>query len=131
MTFEALIDLIGTVPFMPPERGKLIYEFILSAQPQRVLELGFAHGTSSCYMAAAMQENGSGMVHTIDNRSALQRSPSIHDLLERSGLGDFVSPVFTELGPMTSVTVKSGAMMVVEVPTSVLFVSSDSGTRLW
>jgi hypothetical protein len=42
-----------------------------------------------------MQENGSGTVHTIDNVSALQRDPSITDLLEQTGLGDHVSPVFT------------------------------------
>ena len=96
MTFETLADSIGTVPFMPPERGKLIYEFVLSAKPERVLELGFAHGTSSCYIAAAMQENGFGMVDTIDNKSALQREPSISTLLERTGLSAHVTPVFTE-----------------------------------
>lgn len=94
MKFEEIVRHIGSVLYMPPERGKLIYEFILRTKPERALELGFAHGTSSCYIAAAMQENGRGHLLTIDNKFARERKPDINTLLHQTGLDDFVEPVF-------------------------------------
>ncbi|NOY06795.1 MAG: class I SAM-dependent methyltransferase, partial [Chlorobi bacterium] len=94
MTFDQVVRHVGTVPHMTPERGKLLYEFLRRHQPEKALELGFAHGTSSCYIAAAMQENGSGRLLTIDHERARDRDPDIFSLLERTGLGAFVEPVF-------------------------------------
>ncbi len=94
MTFERLLPLIGDIPHMPPERGKIIYDFVRSAKPLSVLELGFAHGTSSCYMAAALEENGGGSILTLDHLRARDRRPNIEELLERTGLGAFVEPRF-------------------------------------
>ncbi len=96
MDFKKIAGHVGEVPFMPPERGQLVYEFVRKVQPDKVLELGFAHGTSSCYIAAAMQENGKGKLTTIDNKSARDRTPDIFSLMEKTGLGDFIEPVFTE-----------------------------------
>ncbi len=94
MTFDDIVHILEHVPHMPPERGKLIYEFVKHAKPGHILELGFAHGTSSCYMAAALQENGSGDLLTIDHERAKERQPNIFSLLEQTGLSKFVKPSF-------------------------------------
>lgn len=96
MTFESVLPHLENVPHMPPDRGKLIYEFVRRQQPQRVLELGFAHGTSSCYMAAAMEENGEGSILTIDSHAAKERRPDITELMEKTGLGARIQPVYAE-----------------------------------
>jgi len=96
MTFENVLPHLENVPHMPPERGKLIYEFVRKQQPKNVLELGFAHGTSSCYMAAAMEENGGGSILTIDSHAAKERRPDITELMEKTGLGGMIEPVYAE-----------------------------------
>ncbi len=96
MTFEKIIQYVGSIPHMSPERGKIIYEFVCTTKPQRVLELGFAHGTSSCYIAAALEENNFGSILTIDHVRAQNREPNIHQLLEKTNLSPFVEARFCE-----------------------------------
>ncbi len=96
MTFDQITAYVGSVPHMPPDRGKIVYDFIRSARPERILELGFAHGTSACYMAAALEENGAGRILTIDHLRARNREPNLLQLLERTGLASRVEPVFCE-----------------------------------
>ena len=79
-----------------PARGRVLYDFVLHSGVQDILELGFAHGTSTCYMAAALHERGSGSIVTMDDQSARSRRPSIFELMERTGLGSFVHPVFAD-----------------------------------
>src|ERR687891_2965686 len=75
---------------MTPDKGRAIYEFILKHEFSKVLELGFAHGVSTCYIAAALHELGRGNVVTVDNESARARKPGIADLLHSSELISFV-----------------------------------------
>lgn len=96
MRFEDAAAALEGIPHMPPAEGRLLYDFVRAAGVRDMLELGFAHGVSSCYAAAAMQENGGGRLVTIDTRAALERRPSIHDNLARTGLKAFVEPVFAE-----------------------------------
>lgn len=96
MIFEKIIQYVGSIPHMPPERGKIIYEFVRATKPRRVLELGFAHGTSSCYIAAALEENNFGSMLTIDHVRAQNREPNIHQLLEKTNLSPFVEARFCE-----------------------------------
>ncbi len=96
MTFNRIRDNIGDIPLMSAEDGKILYEFILATRRRRILELGFAHGTSTCYMAAALEEQGDGSIVTVDNTSAREREPNIFSLLERTGLSPFVTPLFSE-----------------------------------
>jgi predicted O-methyltransferase YrrM len=85
--------LNGT-PVMVPEQGRIIYHFLRWQRPLECLELGFAHGTSSCYIAAALQENDKGHLTTIDLDSAKSLKPSISNLLESSALARYVTPKF-------------------------------------
>jgi predicted O-methyltransferase YrrM len=92
---EDLISAIKDIPYMPPRRGREIYAFVREHQPESVLELGFAHGTSSCYIGSALKANGSGVLLTIDHDRAREREPDIHTLLDRTGLCDWVQPLYT------------------------------------
>ena len=58
--------LIEGVPYTSPERGRELYDFVLRNKPARLLELGIAHGVSMCYMAAALDELGRGLVEGVD-----------------------------------------------------------------
>jgi predicted O-methyltransferase YrrM len=55
---EHLTAAVAGIPHMTPERGQEIYAFVRKQQPESVLELGFAHGVSSCYIGAALKANG-------------------------------------------------------------------------
>jgi Predicted O-methyltransferase len=95
--FEDVVDRIGHVggrAATSPDAGRLLYEFVLRSRARTILELGFAHGNSTCYMAAALDEARQGSITTIDRESSLSREPNIHELLERAGLGAYVNPVF-------------------------------------
>jgi predicted O-methyltransferase YrrM len=94
MQFSTALELLRGVPFLEPERAKLLYDFVRQEQPQNVLELGFAHGTSTCYIAAALDENRSGSITSVDNHSARDRSPSIDELLARTKLSNYVECVY-------------------------------------
>jgi predicted O-methyltransferase YrrM len=78
-----------------PDAGKLLYDFVATSGVEDVLELGFAHGTSTAYMAAALAEKGVGSVTTIDRASALSREPNIHQVLGRLGLASRVQLLCT------------------------------------
>lgn len=96
MKFDEVAEYVGDIPYIRPSKGKIIYDFIRKSKPEKCLELGFYHGSSSCYIAAAMQENGVGHLTTIDRTDALDLKPTIHDLLENLGFEDYVTPVVAE-----------------------------------
>ena len=79
---------------MSLERGRMFYEFIRTHNLRRVLELGFNHGVSTCYFAAAVASLGGGHVVTIDRAQAAAYHPGLEHFLERLGLGDLVTPFY-------------------------------------
>lgn len=74
--------------------ARALYDVVHEVAPTDVLELGFAHGESTAYIAAALDELGRGRIVTIDIESARQRRPDIHRTLAAVGLASFVEPVF-------------------------------------
>jgi predicted O-methyltransferase YrrM len=76
--------------------GRMLFDFVLGSGAEDVLELGFAHGMSTAYLAAALHERGAGRVTTFDRRDALHREPNIHAVLGRLGLEAFVRPIVAE-----------------------------------
>lgn len=91
MKFEAVRSLLEGVPYIKPERARALYDFVLDAKPQACLELGFAHGASSCYIAAALHELGRGHLTAVDIEDSAGRKPPMESLLARTGLGAYVS----------------------------------------
>lgn len=79
-----------------PERGRQLYDWVREHQPAECLELGFAHGVSTVYIAAALDANGGGRLTSVDNLSAREREPSARELLRRAGLEERAELVYEE-----------------------------------
>ena len=93
MEFNDIKQHIASVPYILPELADDLYHFIRAQRPERCLELGFAHGASSCYMAAALHETGAGHLDCVDLLEGLNwhKEPRIEELLAKTGLADYVS----------------------------------------
>ena len=92
MKFEDIRSKIDGIPYIMPEMAQDLYNFILKYKPLHCLELGFAHGASSCYIAAALDEVGQGQLTCVDLISGLEwQKPSIEELMEQTGLGNLVT----------------------------------------
>lgn len=99
MKVETIIEITGGVPHTTPKNGVKLYNLIFERKFSSCLELGFAHGVGSLYIAAALDELGQqGKLVSVDNLSAKKRNPNIFQLLDISGLSKIVTPVFHSLG---------------------------------
>lgn len=76
---------VGDLPHMTLEQAGKITAFIADHHVEDILELGFEHGVSTCYMAAALSELGRGSIVTIDLECARHATPNIEELLGRIG----------------------------------------------
>jgi predicted O-methyltransferase YrrM len=90
----AKLDEIGCPALTTPDEGGQLHRFVREGGFEDILELGFAHGTSTCYLASALEERGSGHVTTIDRESARERTPNIEEVLRHAGLAEHVEPIF-------------------------------------
>jgi predicted O-methyltransferase YrrM len=92
MEFEAVAAAVDGIPFMSPVLGRRVYDHIRSTAPERILELGTAHGVGAAYMAAALDANGTGHLTTVDHAGA-DFDPAPADVLARAGLTHRVTVV--------------------------------------
>ena len=75
MKIEEVRNIVDGVPHMGFEQARVITDFILEHRLRNILELGFCHGVSTCYMAGALDELGEGRVTTIDLMKVRDRIP--------------------------------------------------------
>jgi predicted O-methyltransferase YrrM len=94
MEFNKVADILNNIPHMSRDQGKTVYDLIVNSSIENIVELGFANGTSSCYFAAALDEKKKGKVVTIDNQTAKDRIPNIDELLDKTGLHDYIETVY-------------------------------------
>jgi predicted O-methyltransferase YrrM len=78
-------SLVGNTPHMTRTQAERMTEFIWENDISDILELGFRHGVSTTYMAAALAETGPGRIVTIDLASAQSNQPNVEELLKRIG----------------------------------------------
>jgi predicted O-methyltransferase YrrM len=97
MKFAEVERLVGSVPFISPEHGLDLYEMILRERPAHILELGIAHGTATCYMAAALDELAAGSITAVDLDSA-RFAPSAETQLATCGLSRYADIVRMQTG---------------------------------
>src|SRR5215469_13329572 len=88
--------VLNGIPVMTLEQGREISDFIRKNELRNCLELGFAHGVSTAYIAHAVKSLGNGRVVTIDREEARQRDPNISVVLSRAGVPDDVVEVYFE-----------------------------------
>lgn len=85
---------VSNLPYMTLKEAKYLTAFLRENRLTKVLELGFFHGVSSCYLAAAMKSQGGRPIVTIDLESAKNRNPTIVDLLQRCDLAEYAEVYF-------------------------------------
>lgn len=86
MDFDAVAALTRGVPHMGEREARKLYDHVRRTRPAAVLEIGTAHGVSGCYIAAALEENGTGRLTTVDHVSAGYTEPSADELFAKAGL---------------------------------------------
>ena len=87
---------VGSLRWMTPAEGSKIISHIRDYGIRDVLELGFHHGVSTCYLAAGVGSSGS--VTTIDQPAAGRLDPNVEALLERCGLRGRVTVFYEKKG---------------------------------
>jgi predicted O-methyltransferase YrrM len=92
MEFDQVAAAVSGIPFMTPAFGRRVYEHVRDTQPERVLELGTAHGVSAAFIAAALEANGRGSLTTVDHGGAAYDPPP-EEVLRRAGLDERVTIV--------------------------------------
>src|SRR4051812_59098 len=90
---EALVGA-GCPQLTSPEEGRELYDFIIEHRPEAILELGFAHGCSTAYLAGALNDVGVGKVTSMDREEALERKPNAETVLRLLGLDGRVDFVY-------------------------------------
>ena len=91
MEFKDIDEKVGHVPFISNKNAEYLYNLILKEGLTNILELGIAHGTATCYMAAALQELGSGTITAVDLLKTKDHfKPSAEEQLEKTGLSEYV-----------------------------------------
>jgi len=88
-------EQVEGIPHMSIDQANLITDVILKNQFENILELGFDHGVSTCYIAGALDELGRGHITMIDLMNVRDESPNIDQQLGNLGLDKFVT-VFYE-----------------------------------
>jgi predicted O-methyltransferase YrrM len=96
MTFDEVERRLGDAPSTTTaQHARILYDFVLTHRFTSCLELGFYHGRSTCYIAAALDEIGKGgHVTTVDLVHTKAHDPNIHALLARTGLAALATPTF-------------------------------------
>ncbi|ROO29635.1 class I SAM-dependent methyltransferase [Salinisphaera orenii] len=91
MKFSNAATRLKGIPHISRHSARILYDFILTEQPRDCIELGFAHGAGSGYMAAALDELGRGHLTCVDIERSRTFDPTIEQTLEGLGLASFVS----------------------------------------
>ena len=91
MSVEDASEILKDVFGMSFGQAKYLERFIKSKNLSKLLELGFAHGVSTCYLASILDDCGGGHLTTIDLLSAKHRKPNLEELLYKLNLRDYVS----------------------------------------
>lgn len=84
-SIKLISGIIGQYPYMSYKQAETISAFIDEENISSVLELGFRHGVSTCYMAACLAKKD-GRIESIDLLSALKVNPTAASLLEKLDL---------------------------------------------
>jgi predicted O-methyltransferase YrrM len=99
MDFTTIESYVGETPFITRQNAKLLYEMILNQKLTSILELGIAHGTATCYMAAALHELGTGSITCVDLLNPIPAfKPSAEEQLELADLSKFAQIIRMETG---------------------------------
>lgn len=86
--FDEVRRRVGQVPFIRPENARYLHDLIVEQELESILELGIAHGTATCFMAAALRALGRGRVTAVDLEEPFDPAPE--DQVAACGFADLV-----------------------------------------
>lgn len=89
MRLESVKEIVRDLPWMSLTQARRIDDHATKFGLSRILELGFMHGVSTCYLAA-IAKRMHGSVTTCDLPASANLRPTAEELLERCGLRDLV-----------------------------------------
>lgn len=99
MKFETIHELVGGVPYISATNARYLYDMVIREKLNSILELGIAHGTATCYMAAALDEIGGGKITAVDLIETTPAfEPSAESQLAKVGLAHLVEVVRMQTG---------------------------------
>lgn len=111
MQFYRVQEAVGNLPYISRPKAKILYDFIIKHNVRQVLEIGFAHGVASCFIAAALQEiwasQSQAEMQTRERpklvsvdliKTGRHFSPSIEELLGLLDLQEYVDVRWTQTG---------------------------------
>lgn len=87
---EEVRSRIGNIPYMTIEQANCMTDHITKHKLKSVIELGFYHGASTCYIANAVSQFDDGKVVAIDKLRAKTIDPNVETLLKKLDLGNRV-----------------------------------------
>lgn len=90
MDFETANTLLNGIPYTGTRKGRFLYELVRDNHIDDILELGFAHGVSSLYMAAALDETKRGRIDSVDLEDSANRPPTLEELADRLALAPYI-----------------------------------------
>lgn len=91
MNFRKTAEQLDGIPHISRYSARILHDFLLTERPAECIELGFAHGAGSGYIAAALHEIGRGHLTCVDLESSQDFNPTIEKTLDQLGLSDWVS----------------------------------------
>lgn len=91
MKFKNVEKILSLVPYTSPSKGKIFYDHVIKYKPKKCLELGFAHGTATNYIAAALDELKEGHITAVDLEKSKNEKPNLEELLIKTKLKKIVS----------------------------------------
>lgn len=94
---QTLSAALAGIPHTTPAKGRIIHNAVQASRFTKCLELGFASGVGSAYIAAALDNNGAGHLTSVDTKNALKRQPLASETLARLKLDHRVDLVFHEV----------------------------------
>lgn len=97
MKFDDVAAGLQGIPHTTLSKGKILYETVLERGYRDCLELGFAHGVGSCYIAAALNEQGFGTLTAVDKDTALKRKPRADNTAQQLGLDQHIEFVYNPI----------------------------------
>lgn len=99
MKFHEIHEQVKGVPFISERNARRMYDMIIEREYTSILELGIAHGTATCYMAAALDEIGRGHIDAVDLASVANTfQPSAESQLQKTCLEQWVTISRMETG---------------------------------
>ena len=99
MKYEDVHKIVKGRPYITERNARQLYNFIIENKIENVVELGIAHGTASCYIAAALHELGKGKLVSVDLVEAKDIfKPTIEEQLSECGLTSYVDVVREQSG---------------------------------